>query len=93
MRAENLDELIHAEPFRPFTICLANGARIDVPHPQWIIHPRGTRTAVVMSPDESVRIIDIGLVLELPGRTATRGRRVIAPEDPDGGELNRGNDR
>ena len=65
MKAENLDELIHAEPFRPFTICLANGARVDVPHPQWIIHPPGTRTAVVMSPDESVRIIDIGLVLEL----------------------------
>jgi hypothetical protein len=84
MRAESLDELIHAEPFRPFTLCLANGARVEVPHPEWIIHHRGARTAVVMSPDESVRIIDVGLVLELqPGPLLPAG--TIAEENPNGG--------
>ena len=85
MRAENLDELIHAEPFRPFTVCLANGARVEIPHPEWIIHPPGTRTAVVMSPDESVRIIDVGLVVELQvGPPLPAG--TIAEERPNGGE-------
>jgi hypothetical protein len=85
MRAENLDQLIRAEPFRPFTICLANGARVDIPHPKWIFHPPGTRTAVVMAPDESVRIIDVGLVLDLRlGSPLPAGS--IAAEDPDGGD-------
>lgn len=65
MRAENLQELIHAAPFRPFELVLANGSRVLVSHPEWILHPKGARTAVVMRPDESVRIIDVGLVLEL----------------------------
>jgi hypothetical protein len=85
VRAENLDELIRAVPFRPFTICLANGARVDIPHPEWIFHPPGTRTAVVMSPDESVRIIDVGLVLELQlGPPLPAG--TIAAGNPDGGD-------
>jgi hypothetical protein len=65
VRAENLQELIHAAPFRPFELVLANGSRVLVSHPEWILHPKGARTAVVMRPDESVRIIDVGLVLEL----------------------------
>ena len=65
MRAENLRELIRATPFRPFHLVLANGSRVLVPHPEWIFHPPGARTCIVMGPDESVRIIDVGLVLEL----------------------------
>jgi hypothetical protein len=65
VRVENLHEVIHAEPFRPFTLCLADGSKVHVPHPEWIAHPAKARTAVVMGEDESVRIIDVALVLEL----------------------------
>ena len=63
MRAENLHEVIDAEPFRPFTLMLADGTRLHVPHPAWILHPPHARTAVVMSQDESIRILDVALVL------------------------------
>jgi hypothetical protein len=84
LRVESLHQAIHAEPFRPFVICLANGSRIDVPHPEWILHPPEARTAIVMGPDDSFRVVDIALVLELqvsapipPGPTGT---------DPNGQE-------
>ena len=41
MRTETLHEVLHAAPFRPFTLCLADGARVDVPHPDLIAHPPG----------------------------------------------------
>jgi len=84
VRAENLQEVIHAEPFRPFTLCLANGSRVFVPHPEWILHHSGGRTAVFMGQDESLRIIDVALVLELElGPPVPAGS--LAP-DPSGGE-------
>ena len=58
MRAENLQEVIRAVPFRPFALVVADGSKVDVPHPEWIAHPSGARTAVVMGRNESVRIID-----------------------------------
>ncbi|MGO9600879.1 MAG: hypothetical protein ACLP7Q_23100 [Isosphaeraceae bacterium] len=63
MRAESLHEVIHAAPFRPFDLMLADGTRVHVPHPEYIAYPSGSRTAVVMGQDESVRILDVALVL------------------------------
>ena len=63
MRAESLEEAIHAEPFRPFALMLADGTRLPVPHPDFISHPPGARTTVVMGRDESVRILDTALIL------------------------------
>jgi hypothetical protein len=62
VRAEQLHGLIKAVPFRPFGIVTADGARFEIRHPEWIAHPSDARTAVVMSPDESVRIVDVALV-------------------------------
>ena len=62
MRTENLQEVIHAAPFRPFAFCLADGTRVDVPHPDFIAHPPGGRTAVVVGQDERLHIIDVMLV-------------------------------
>ncbi len=45
-----LDELratVHAAPFQPFTIRLANGSEVFVPHPDFIALPDAGRTAVV----------------------------------------------
>jgi hypothetical protein len=80
VRAEDLQDVIKAQPFKPFAIIFADGAKITVPHPEWILHPRGARTAVVMEPEtQRLHIIDVMLVqrleleppvtveLELPG--------------------------
>ena len=84
MRHESLHEAIQAQPFRPFELVLANGSRVLVTHPEWILHPKGARTAIVWYPDERVRIIDVGLVLELDLAAPSPGGS-IAPS-PNGGE-------
>ena len=54
-----------AQPFRPFTICLADGRRILVRHREFAaISPVG-RTAVVYQPDGSFDVIDLLLVTAL----------------------------
>jgi hypothetical protein len=84
VRAESLHEAIHAQPFRPFTLMLADGTRLHVPHPEWILQPRGARIAVVMNEDESIRILDVALVLGLEvGPPAPAGS---AAPNPNGGE-------
>ena len=65
MRAEDLQEVIHAAPFRAFAIVAADGQRIYVRHPEWILPPPGQRTAVVMDPDGRLHILDVMLLQRL----------------------------
>ena len=83
MRAENLRELIRAAPYRPFVIHLANGANPRAA-PGVDLSSTRRRTAIVMGSDESIRIIDVALVVELElGPPVPAGS--VAP-NPDGGE-------
>ena len=84
MRAESLHEAIHAVPFRPFALMLADGTRLPVPHPEWILHPKGARTAVHMEPNERVRILDVALLLGVDVEPPVAAGST-AP-NPDGGE-------
>jgi len=84
MRTESLHEAIQAQPFRPFSLVLANNDRVPVTHPEWILHPRGARTCIIMKPDDSFRVINVGLVLELDV-TPPVPAGSIAP-NPNGGE-------
>jgi hypothetical protein len=65
---EQLQGAIHATPFQPFIIRMADGQLFSVPHPDFIAHRPGARTAVIWMPGDSVRIIDLLLAatLELP---------------------------
>ena len=83
MRAEDLQEVIRAAPFRPFAIVFADGRQIVVTHPEWILF-QGGRTAVVMEPDQRLHIIDVMLVqrLELAPPVPAGS---VAP-NPNGGE-------
>jgi len=63
MRAESLQEVIRATPFRSFALLLANGERVPVPHPDWIWLRTGGRTVVWMDEKERVRILDIALLV------------------------------
>ena len=84
MRIETLHEILHAAPFQPFTLCLADGTRVDVPHPDFIAHPKGARIALVMGQDESSHYIDLALVTKIEvGPPSPAG--TIA-EKPNGGD-------
>lgn len=84
MRAEDLQEVIRAAPFRPFAIVFADGKQVVIPHPEWILHPPGQRTAVVMEPDGRLHIIDVMLVQRLELEPPVPAGS-IAP-NPNGGE-------
>lgn len=42
MRREQLDLLVHAEPFRPFRVALTNGNAYEVRHPEFFMLLPGT---------------------------------------------------
>ena len=80
MRAENLQQVIHATPFRPFRLCLADGTRVEVIHPDFIASPPGSRTAVVFGRDDSLKIIDVGLGARGPELARQPGRLNLATD-------------
>jgi len=85
VKAEDLQDVIKAQPFRPFAVVFADGAKVTVPHPEWILFPRGARTAVFMNPtDQRRHIIDVMLVQRLEVE-ASMPAGAIAPS-PNGGE-------
>jgi hypothetical protein len=78
MTTEQLQGAIHATPFVPFVIKMADGQEFRVPHRDLIMHRPGARTAVVWMPDDSIRILDLLLATTLnfpPPRPAKPRRK------------------
>jgi hypothetical protein len=66
MTINSLRELLHAAPFKPFTIHLADGRSVKVPHPDFITVTGAGRTAIVASATEDhFTIVDLLLVTQL----------------------------
>ena len=62
MTIQQLREVHQARPFRPVMIELADGTRVNVPHPGFVAyHPTGRTITVVVS-EEAHKIIDVMLV-------------------------------
>ncbi|MFQ5494120.1 MAG: hypothetical protein ACE5EX_01955 [Phycisphaerae bacterium] len=79
MRIEQIREVHAARPFHPFTLRLADGRALKVPHPEFLwIHPRAGRTVFVADVKETVRIIDPLLVVSIDlndGNTRSRKKK------------------
>lgn len=65
MNIEQLRLTRDANPFRPFTIHMADGRSIRVPHRDYLSTSPGGRTVIVYQADESFSILDLLLVNEL----------------------------
>ena len=65
MTIEQLRATREANPFRPFTIYMADGRSYRVPHRDYVSMSPTGRTVIVYEPDESHRILDLLLVTEL----------------------------
>jgi hypothetical protein len=65
MNIEQIRETRKANPFRPFTIHLADGRSWRVPHRDYISMSPSGRTVIVYHNDEAFSIIDTLLVTEL----------------------------
>ncbi len=76
MTIDQLREAHQARPFKPFTICLADGREIKVPHPEFLLAPPGaSRTFVVATSSETYKVIELLLVTSLDFDGGGKGRR------------------
>ncbi|HUY34123.1 MAG TPA: hypothetical protein VMV69_15350 [Pirellulales bacterium] len=75
MTIERLREAYQAQPFRPFTIHLADGRQIPVLHRDFVMAVPSGRTVIVCQPDDSLNIIDLLLVTDLEFRLANGSSR------------------
>lgn len=71
MTIEQLRNTHHAQPFRPFTIYLADGRSYHVPHPEFLSQSPGGRTVIVYHEDDSFSILDLLLITELRAEPST----------------------
>jgi hypothetical protein len=60
--AQQFREVREANPFRPFTIHLADGQSIIVPHRDFVSQSPGGRTIFVYGSNESFRLVDLYLI-------------------------------
>jgi len=65
MTIEQLRAAREANPFRPFTLYLADGRSWRVPHRDYLSMTPGGRTVIVYQEGEAFSIIDLLLVTEL----------------------------
>jgi hypothetical protein len=74
MTVERLREVLTTQPFRPFTIHLADGNSIPVASREFVSTSPSGRTIVVWQPDDRMNILDLLLVTKLEVEPANGGR-------------------
>jgi hypothetical protein len=66
MTIDQLRAAHQSRPFRPFTLYMADGRKVVIPHHEFLAHSQSGRTIIVHHlDDQSVSIIDLLLVTEL----------------------------
>ena len=59
MTLKRLKEVYPARPFRPFSMQLADGNEVHVPHPEFMMFMRDRRSIIVALPRASYKFIDV----------------------------------
>ena len=66
MDAAAIRDAMHAQPFTPFRLRLADGRELIVPHPDFIaVAPNGRRIVVFNAGDDSMAILEPLLIVSL----------------------------
>jgi hypothetical protein len=65
MKIEEVRNLLHAQPFRPFLIHVADGGRIPVKHEDFVALAPTGREMLVYQPDGTWQVVDVMLVTRL----------------------------
>ena len=75
MTAEDLLKAHQGRPFQAFTLHLADGRRIRVPHPEFLAMRPKARTCSVALPDGTHVVIDVMLVTSITIGDGSKRRR------------------
>jgi hypothetical protein len=65
MTTEKFRAILNQQPFRPFTIHMADGRTFEVMHPDFVALSQSGRTVIVSYGDESFSVLDLLLMSEL----------------------------
>jgi hypothetical protein len=65
MKIDEVRKLLHAQPFRPFFIHVADGGRISVKHEDFVAFAPTGREMIVYLPNGNHQIVDVMLVTRL----------------------------
>jgi len=65
MTTEQCRATLRLQPFRPFTIRMADGRSFDVAHPDLVAQSQSGRTVIVIQSDESYSLLDLPSMSEL----------------------------
>jgi hypothetical protein len=68
MHAETFKEVLHKQPFQPFTVHTVSGETYLVDHPDFATITRGGRTMIINIPGgegERIRMVDTALIERL----------------------------
>jgi hypothetical protein len=66
MTVEELRKIVHTSPFQPFTMHLADGKSVRVPHPDFIGIGGQGRSVIVISQDGTLwNLVDLLLVTDV----------------------------
>jgi hypothetical protein len=65
MTTEQFKTALHLQPFRPFTIRMADDRSFEVSHRDFVAQSPSGRTVIVFQPDESYSVLDLLLMTEL----------------------------
>jgi len=60
---ESIRSALHAQPFQPFELCLADGRRLPVTHPEFVAMTN--RIVMVLAEDSSFKVIEPLLIVSL----------------------------
>jgi hypothetical protein len=77
MKIEKIREVLHAQPFRPFAVHLADGGRLRVEHEDFVALDPSGREMIVYLPNSSHQIVTLAMVtrLEVPAPNGTASRK------------------
>jgi len=75
MKIEEIRKLLHAQPFRAFTIHVADGGRISVKHEDFVALAPTGREMIVYQPDGDYQVVDVLLVTRLQVLTKNGANR------------------
>jgi hypothetical protein len=73
MTTDQFKAMLHLQPFKPFTIRMADGRTFRVSHPDFVAQSPSGRMVIVFQPDESYSVLDLLLMTKLQvsnGQTA-----------------------
>jgi hypothetical protein len=65
MTTEQFRAMFHQQPFRPFTIRMADGRAFDVAHRDFVAMSPTGRTVIVYQDNEVFNVLDLLLMTEL----------------------------